>query len=91
MKLKMYSWYDSKTESWGVPMYQPTRGDAARLFTRLVSDKQEGNNIAGYPSDFTFFECGEYDLRTGEHTLYEAKINLGLAVEYKPKEEFQKQ
>ena len=87
MKLKCYVWFDSKTESWGVPMYQPTRGDAARLFTRLVTDRREGNNIAEYPSDFTFFECGEYDLQTGEHNLYQAKVNLGLAIEYRPKEE----
>ena len=90
MKLKVYMWYDSKTESWGIPMYQPTRGDASRLFTRLVTDQREGNNIALYPSDFTFFECGEYDPHTGDHFLYQAKINLGLAVEYKPKEEFKK-
>lgn len=88
MKLKAFVWYDSKTESWGVPMYQPTRGDASRLFTQIVTDNREGNNIAKYPSDFTFFEVGEYDVSSGEHSLYAAKVNLGLAIEYKPKEDF---
>jgi hypothetical protein len=87
MKLKMYCWYDSKTESWGVPIFRASRGDASRMFERLVSEKQEGNDIEKYPSDFTFFEVGEYDLSNGEITVYMSKVNLGLALEYKKAQE----
>ncbi|QXP08188.1 MAG: nonstructural protein [Arizlama microvirus] len=83
MKLKIYHWYDSKTESWSLPYFRLNRGEANRMFEDMVNTKEQGNNVEKYPSDFTWFECGEYDLQTGLYSLYESKINMGLAIEFK--------
>lgn len=86
MKLRIFEFYDSKTESWGVFPYQPSRGDAERLIRKLVNSREEGGNIFLYPGDFTFFETGEYDLGSGVHVMYESKFNLGVGTEFKNKE-----
>ncbi|QXP08426.1 MAG: nonstructural protein [Arizlama microvirus] len=85
--VKIYNVYDSKAEAWGQPLFYDCRANALRSLGECVnatSDQQ--NQIAKYPSDFTFFEVGEYDKWTGLITVYETKINLGLAIEYKKAE-----
>ncbi|QXP08580.1 MAG: nonstructural protein [Arizlama microvirus] len=80
---KLYLVYDSKSESWGRLLQYDCRANALRSLGEAVNDKSDNNNqIAKYPSDFTFFEIGEYDKWSGEIINYDAKINLGLATEY---------
>ncbi|WNK14901.1 MAG: nonstructural protein [Microvirus sp.] len=81
---KIYTVYDSKSESWGQPLFFDCRANALRSLAECVNaTEDQKNSIAKYPSDFTFFEIGEYSKWTGIITMYEIKTNLGLAIEYK--------
>jgi len=86
MKSKIYNVYDSKAETWGMPLFYDCRANAIRSLGEAVNKNTEDNQIAKYPADFTFFEIGEYDRETGSITSYETKVNLGLAIEYKKAE-----
>lgn len=81
---KIYNVYDAKAESWGKPLFYDCRANALRALGECVNDTTiDKNQIAKYPADFTFFEVGEYDKWAGKIIVYEKKINLGLAIEYK--------
>lgn len=83
MKLKIYLVYDSKAECYGNPMFFENRANALRSWQEAANDKRdERNQIARYPGDFTFFEIGEFDKLSGVFSLYESKVSLGLALEY---------
>lgn len=86
MKNKIYNVYDSKAETWGMPLFFDCRANALRSFGEAVNNISDDNQISKYASDFTFFEIGEYDREIGVITMYESKINLGLAIEYKKSE-----
>jgi len=79
--LKMFTIYDSKTECYDNPFCGVTRGDVLREFINACND--EKSKFSKYPSDFTIFEIGEYDQASGITHLYEAKQNLGLALDFK--------
>lgn len=82
--VRLYTFYDTKTESWGLPMSCDSRGDAERLFIRIVNDiENKENQIAQYPDDFTFFEVGLYDRHSGKFVIYEAPISFGVAMTYR--------
>lgn len=84
MKHKIFNVYDSKSEAWGMPLFYDCRANALRSLSECVNaTNDEKNQIAKYPSDFTMFEIGEYDQSNGEITMYQSKVNLGLAIEYK--------
>nr|WAE43789.1 MAG: nonstructural protein [Microviridae sp.] len=83
MNQKIYNVYDSKAESWGMPLFYDCRANALRSLQECVNANDEKNQISKYPADFTFFEIGSYNQQTGSFELYETKINLGLAIEYK--------
>jgi hypothetical protein len=82
MKHKIYNVYDSKSEAWGMPLFYDCRANALRSLSEAVN-KNDDNQISKYPTDFSFFEIGEYSRETGNITMYETKIALGLAIEYK--------
>lgn len=81
MKLKVYCVYDSKGENFGKPAFYDNRAEALRSWQEAIADAQ--CPYSKYPNDFTLFEIGEWDRMAGEFSLYEAKLSLGLAVEYK--------
>jgi len=84
MKLKVYCVYDSKSEGYGTPLFYDCRANAIRSLQEAVNESgNERNQLSKYPADFTFFEIGEYDRSSGIVTMYESKVNLGLAIEYK--------
>ena len=87
MKQKIFNVYDSKAEAWGSPLFFDCRANALRSLGEAVNKISDDNQISKYPSDFTFFEVGEYDRQTGLIQIYETKINLGLAIEYKKTEQ----
>jgi len=87
MKHKIYNVYDSKSEAWGMPLFYDCRANALRSLTECVNaTSDEKNQIAKYPADFTMFEIGEYNQENGVITMYETKVNLGIAIEYKKAE-----
>jgi len=83
MKQKIFNVYDSKKEAWGSLLFYPFRADADRAMTECVNATGDArNDIAKYPGDFTLFEIGEYNQITGEISLHESKVNLGLALSF---------
>lgn len=77
---KIFTVYDSKIESYQSPFTANHKGYALRDFERVANDKS--TQIGQYPSDFTLFEIGEYDTQTGKITTHDAKISLGIALEF---------
>lgn len=83
MKQKIYSVYDSKMEAYMQPFFQNARGQAIRSFSDAVNDPKAP--FYKHPGDFTLFEIGEYDDQDASVTQYEAKQNLGTAIDFKEK------
>lgn len=81
MKLKVFTIYDSKTETYAQPNMMVNKGAYTRALLDAVNDAQ--SQLAKYPADFTAFEIGEWDDETATITMYSAKINLGNLLEYK--------
>lgn len=86
MILKMFTVYDSKSETYFKPIFMLTKGEALRAWIDLANDPQ--TQFCKYPGDFTMFEIGEFNDQNATFSVYESKINLGTALEHK-KEEFQ--
>lgn len=82
--LKLFTVYDSKTETYLRPFCLLTKGEAIRGFSETSNDPQ--SQICKYPADFTLFELGEFDDQTATLKPYDAKINLGNGLEFKNKE-----
>lgn len=81
MKLKMYSMFDSKTQSYGTPFFQRTRGEAERTFKTWAND--ETTNVGNYPEDFTLMEVGEFDDQTCILTCTPELVSIGNAQQFK--------
>lgn len=81
MKLKLFTIYDSKAETYSNPFYSQTTGTGIRMFERTVNDSS--TQIHEYPHDFTLFEIGEWNDNDGIIEMYEIKRSLGLALEFK--------
>lgn len=79
--MKLFTVYDSKTESYGKPFCMLTKGEALRGFADVANDPQ--TQISKYPADFTLFELGDWNDANAEFSIHEAKINLGTANEFK--------
>jgi len=80
MILKMFTVYDSKLEAYLQPFYMATAGLAVRAFADIVADKTHA--FSKHPADYTLFEIGSYDDRTGLIVQLPAHKNLGTALEY---------
>lgn len=78
---KLFLLKDDKSTSYGYPATSPTRG----MFIRDIQETlQSGNSVwAKHPQDFSIFEIGEYDPRTGNIHLYETKNCLGLVLDFR--------
>lgn len=83
MLLKVFCIYDSKAEAYLQPFFMMARGEAVRAFQTAVNDPQ--TNFCKHPSDYTLFEIGTFDQSSGNVAPYEAKVSLGLALEFKDK------
>lgn len=79
--MKIFCVHDSKAEHYGVqPFCFMNAADALRGFEQEANSDQSA--IGKYPGDFTLFEIGTWNLRTGEIEMYSAKKCLGCAVEF---------
>lgn len=81
MKLKIFTVYDSKIETYMQPFFMQSKGAALRAWSDTVAD--ETTQFAKHPGDYTLFEIGEYDDEKATLTNYDVKINLGTALEHK--------
>lgn len=73
---KVFVLKDSKSSTYGYPISSQTTG----MFLRELADQIKSGQsvIARHPMDFSIFEVGEYDPRTGSIQLMENKNCLGL-------------
>lgn len=61
---KLFSLFDSKSESYTPPQLHKTNAEAIRSFAGAINSPQ-GGVIAAHPSDFTLFEIGTWDDENG--------------------------
>lgn len=80
-KLKISVAYDSKVEAFGQPQFTRSTGEAFRIWETVSNDGQ--SMMAKHPADYTLFEIGEYDDKTGQVEMYATHKNLGTALEAK--------
>jgi len=73
--MKVFSIYDEKALTYGLPFFSPTEGIAKRMFNSLVNDP--GSNVNKYPGDFKLYFIGIYNENTAE---LESTTPLYLAV-----------
>ncbi|QXP07990.1 MAG: nonstructural protein [Arizlama microvirus] len=81
MKMSMFTVYDSKAEIYLQPFFLQSRGEALRSWDDVVNDAKSQFNK--HPTDFTLFEIGTYDTNKATFDVYQAKISLGSANEFK--------
>lgn len=79
---KVYTIYDSKTQSYSKPFYSITRGSAIRSFQSVTADPS--TDINRYPQDFALFELGSYNDSTSQFVLHAAPEHIGLACDLAP-------
>lgn len=77
--MKVFSVYDSKAEAYLAPMFFQARGVAIRMFGAASAD--EKHDFHRFASDYTLFELGDFDERSGLFTLHSAPLALGNALE----------
>lgn len=82
MKYQIFSVYDSKAEFYGKPFFMTSVGEAIRGFQDVSID--ENTTIGRHPGDFTLFHVGTWDDAYSEFDIFDARINLGTALEHMP-------
>lgn len=85
MKVLVFSVYDSKTESYSNPVFDPTIASSLRNFAQACNDPE--TNLFKYPGDYTLFQIGEFDPSTGKILPLNALKNLGLAIDFKKQQD----
>jgi len=64
MQLQVFTIRDSKSESFGTPFFQKSKGEAIRTLQELT--KEQKSLISKYPEDFDLYYVGQYDDQTGK-------------------------
>lgn len=83
--MKVFTVFDSKAEAYLNPFYARTTAEGVRLFKAAADDPE--HNYHRFAGDFSLFEIGEWDERTGDMVLYSAHENLGTALQHIWREE----
>lgn len=78
--MKIFSVYDCKSESYSLPFFESTTAAGIRSFAEACRDPN--SMLWKHGADYTLFEIGDFEQATGELVAYDAKVNLGLALEY---------
>lgn len=80
MFLKVFSVYDSKAKAFLQPFFCVNAAVAVRSFESAVNDQR--HDFHRYAGDYTLFEIGEFHESEGRLVGLEAKVSLGVAVEF---------
>lgn len=75
----LFEIYDSKAETFSTPFTAPNAAVGLRMFAGEATTPT--STICKFPGDFTLFEVGTVD--NGKWTLHDAKINHGLALQFR--------
>lgn len=79
MKIKIFTIYDIKAQSYLPPFYMQSTGQAMRAFEDTVND--ETTQFSKHPEDFVIFEVGSFDDQTCTFDLQKTPITLAKAIE----------
>ncbi len=63
---KVYSVYDSKSETYSLPFFVKMEAEAHRYFQTWVNDRN--HTFGMHPEDYTLFSTGDYDDANGLFT-----------------------
>lgn len=76
---KMFCIYDAKAETFNVPFYAPTHGEAERSFRQACNDERTMMNK--FPSDFDLYFLGDYDTQHGKFVLHDTPQHVIKAIQ----------
>ena len=79
---KIVTVLDSKAEAYLKPLFFKSKGEAIRMFENEVNGNHD-TMLSKHPEDFTLYEIGEWDERSGKLTILEAKIAIGNGMDFK--------
>lgn len=80
MKLRMYTIYDSKSETHCQPFFHYQDGQATRAFSDVVNNPE--TPIGKHPEDYTLFFCGTFDDATMD-VVQVPPLSLGTGHNFK--------
>lgn len=80
MLTKVFSVYDSKSLSYGVPFFMPSVGAAVRAFSDLSND--QSSIVCKHPSDFILFHIGDFDDNKGILSSLVPPTQLGVGSDF---------
>lgn len=80
MITKIFSVYDSKALSYGVPFFMPSTGAAVRAFSDLVQDDR--STVNHHPGDFVLYQIGNFDDNNGSLSCVDPQIHLGIGLDF---------
>ncbi|AZL82862.1 hypothetical protein [Apis mellifera associated microvirus 30] len=81
MKLLMFSTYDSKVKAWNTPFFLPETISIEREWAAACNNPESKYNQ--HAEDYTLFEIGSYEVKTGKITAHDAPISIGTAIHFK--------
>lgn len=82
MKLQIFVIRDSKSNSYGNPMFLQTPGTAIRSLSDEVNKNKE-SMVYNHPEDFELFHLGEWDAITSRFELFTDPRSLGVCTNFK--------
>lgn len=78
--MKLFSLFDRKASSYGLPVFYPSSAEAIRSVTVAVNDSASKSAVALFSADFDLYELGDWDYSQGCITCEYAPaflLNLG--------------
>lgn len=76
----VFAVFDGATKAYMQPFFCNTIEEAMRSFRTICNDPS--TTLNQYPGDYTLFQLGEYDQKTGVITSLPTPHSLGLALTY---------
>lgn len=61
----LYSIHDSKAEQYAPPFLARNNGEATRMFSQAVNNRDDQNMLNKYAEDYTLVYIGEFNNETG--------------------------
>lgn len=84
MKTELFSVFDAVLGRYNEPFNARTVDRAKAMFAEVCNNPN--SDICKYPSEYTLFHIGSFDMETGLPTPQNTPISLGVAIEYKVEE-----
>ena len=81
MKKANYALLDTQIKAFLNPFIAQNHGEAIRLFTTWVNDKEQKTNVSLYPQHFTLFYLGEFDDQLGKYESDNKELIQGVSVQ----------